>query len=146
MNDETRYARQKRTEEQKARHAAIVDQLSRPIEERFDEWVDQNRPPCVKAGLPSAWTDWATNPEYREDYESDAPTKQGAEKLCKDCPIRAVDLGGNGLCLDYAKATGQSHGVWGGKVREIDPETVRSNGAWLYTDKEAHTARRIDND
>lgn len=94
--------------------------------------MEELQPPCVKAGLPSRWTDWDSDPERREDYETDIPTLEEAKAMCAECPIRAVQYGGNGLCLDYANATGQSHGNWGGVRRE--------DGKWL-NEKAEHTTK-----
>lgn len=122
-NDETRYRKTKIKEESKARHAGNVLKLSSPFVDAWEEALDDYQPPCRKAGLPSPWVDWHSDPEIREDYEGERPTLEQAAKLCEDCPIRAVHLGGNGICFDYANATGQSHGVWGGISRE--------DGTWL---------------
>lgn len=132
MTDETRYAKTKRTEQSKARHAANVQKLSTPVVERWEQAMDEARRPCVKAGIPSKWTDWATDPELREDYEGEPPTQREAEEMCAECPLRDVLFGGDGLCSEYAMATGESHGVWGGKARE--------DGKWLHG-KTAHTAK-----
>lgn len=123
MTDEpTRYARSQETARQKARHETIVRKLSRSVVDAYAEAIEETRPACVTAGLPSRWTDWASDPEDREDYEGEPPTKAEAEELCKDCPLLEWKQDGN-VCLKYAKATGQFHGVWGGERRE--------NGKWM---------------
>lgn len=119
-DEETRYARTKRTNEAKAKHEDRIQKLARPIEEVFLQFVEQERPPCVKSTRPHPWSDYDSNPDHREDYETDAPTAEEAEALCADCPIRAIQFGGNGVCLAYARATKESHGVWGGLAREDD--------------------------
>lgn len=132
MNTETRYARHVRTERQKARHNANVQKLAHGPVEAFEFAMDEIRPPCVEDGIPSKWTDWDSTVDDREDYEGEAPTRHVAEALCAECPLRAVQFGGSGICVDYALATGQSHGVWGGLARE--------GGKWLHG-KGAHTAK-----
>lgn len=133
-DDETRYAKHVRTEKQKARHEANVQKLASGPVEAWELALEEYKPPCVTAGLPSPWVDWDSDPEKREEYEGEAPSQRDAEKLCAECPIRAVQFGGNGVCLKYALATGQSHGVWGGLARE--------DGKWLHG-KQAHTAKAI---
>lgn len=108
---ESRHHRQKRIEAQKNRHASIVGKLSAPAEEAFEQELAEFHAPCHKRGLPSPWIDWDPDDESRESYESDRlPTAQEAQDLCSGCPL--VDTG---TCERYAKATGQSHGVWGSK-------------------------------
>lgn len=119
-NNETRYQKQKRIEASKGRHAQIVERLSLPIVNQWELKMEEFVPPCAKAGIPSRWTDWSSDEELREDYESDRlPTADEAKAMCADCPI----AGEGGLCIKYAKATGQSHGVWGGRRIE--------KGKWL---------------
>jgi hypothetical protein len=115
---ETRYQRQKRADAARQRHARIVGKLSRPIEEEWDEAMEESRPNCRKSPIPSRWTDWDSNPDHREPYESDMPTAEEARKMCEGCPILS-----DRLCGRYAEATGQSHGVWNGRRRE--------NGKWV---------------
>jgi hypothetical protein len=63
---------------------------------------------------PMDWTRAACRPvkdgEVVEDFFPD-PTKsaavQRAQRVCQDCPIRTS-------CYQFAKVTGQGHGVWGG--------------------------------
>jgi hypothetical protein len=114
---ETRYERSKRIEAERARHANIVHRMASGPVERFNEALEKYVPPCRKdKRRPSPWLDWASDPEDREDYETDPPTKEEAEKLCDGCNVRE-------LCLDWAKATGQFHGVYDGQRRE--------NGRWI---------------
>lgn len=111
MENETRYQKSTRVKREMARHTAIVSQFVKPIEEEFEIALQETHPPCHKAGLPSRWVDWSSDPELRESYEGDRlPSAAEAEVMCADCPITGED----GLCSRYAKATGQSHGVWGG--------------------------------
>lgn len=136
MTGETRYQKQKQQDLARARHAHIVGKLANGPVERFDQALETEDVNCRKAGAPSRWTDWDTNPEYREDYESEAPTSREAEAMCDGCPLAPLRDGRGritekGLCLTYAEATGQAHGVWGGKRRE--------NGRWL--DRIEHTVR-----
>lgn len=121
--DETRYAKGERVKRSKARHQANVQKLSGPTEEAWEQAMEKFQPPCAVAGVPSKWIDYDSDPMHREPYETDAPTKQEAQELCAECPIRAVEFGGNGLCLAYRRATGQSHGVWGGLRHE--------DGKWM---------------
>lgn len=108
---ETRYAKQKKLEQSKDRHAQIVERLSLPTVQQWELAMDEFVPQCRVAGLPSRWTDWSSDPDLREPEESDRiPTAEEAEAMCSGCPITGPD----GLCRRYAKATGQSHGVWGG--------------------------------
>lgn len=110
MTEESRHHRQKRIEAQKNRHARITGRLTAPAEESFEQELAEFHAPCHKAGLPSAWVDWDLD-EDRESYESDRlPTAEEARELCAGCP-----LVNTGTCERYAKATNQSHGVWGGK-------------------------------
>lgn len=136
MISENRYQRQKQQDLARARHANIVDKLAAGPVEKFELALENFTPECKTEGLPSRWVDWDSTPEYREDYEGEAPTERQALAMCDGCPLAPTrDSRGRitdkGTCLAYAEATGQSHGVWGGKRRE--------NGKWL--DKMEHTAR-----
>lgn len=117
---ETRYAKTERIKRDKAKHETRIQKFAIPIEEEFVAAVEKERPACVRSTRPHPWSDYDSNPERREDYETDAPTAEEAEALCAECPIRAVQFGGNGLCTKYALATKKSHGVWGGLAREDD--------------------------
>lgn len=46
----------------------------------------------------------------KESFFSDADQRKTgpARKVCEGCPVR-------GPCLDYAIATGEVYGIWGGK-------------------------------
>ncbi len=113
---ETRYERSKRIEAERERHAKNLFKFTGPIADRFEQALEEYQPACVKGGLPSKWTDWATDPEDREDYETEPPTKEEAADLCKGCKVAE-------LCVEWAKATGQYHGVYDGQRRE--------NGRWI---------------
>ncbi len=115
MTDETRYERIKRVEQGKARHQTIVRKLSKEAIADFEEALDKGLTPCRKAGLPTRWADWHSDPEKREDYEGDRPTIEEAWDMCAPCPMRD-----SGVCYNYALATSQGHGVWGGRIREDD--------------------------
>jgi WhiB family transcriptional regulator, redox-sensing transcriptional regulator len=58
------------------------------------EWMDEAH--CRKEGVP-------TSVFFPEKSRSAVP----AQKVCIECPV-------SGECRDYALATNQSHGVWGG--------------------------------
>lgn len=136
MTEESRYQKQKQLDLAKARHANIVDKLATGPVEKFEQALETETLKCRKAGLPSPWMDWATDPEDREGYEGEAPTSRDADAMCEGCPLAPLKdergrITDKGTCLRYAEATGQSHGVWGGRRRE--------NGKWL--DKMEHTAR-----
>lgn len=50
------------------------------------------------------------NPGPYMDYEDgETPTDEAAAALCEGCPLRE-------MCAEYAERTGETHGVWGGKV------------------------------
>lgn len=116
---ETRYQKQKRIEAEKERHARIIAKLTGPINQRFAEAVEKIDPKCRRSEFPSPWTDWDSDPETREDYETARPNRNAAKALCAECPLS----GEKNVCYRYATATGQFHGVWGGFRRE--------NGRWV---------------
>lgn len=118
--EETRYAKQTRTNLAKARHAAIASRLAAGPIEAFEQAADaMEKPlPCVAGGIPSKWADWDSDPEKREEYETDMPTRMQAKALCATCPLGSIAPGGKGLCKPWAMATGQSHGVYDGQRRE----------------------------
>ncbi len=114
---ETRYERSKRIEAERERHANIVHRMASGPVERFNEALEEYIPPCRKdKSRPSAWRDWASDPEMREDYETEPPTQREAQALCDGCKVAE-------LCEEWAKATGAHHGVYNGRRRE--------NGKWL---------------
>lgn len=50
------------------------------------------------------------NPGPYMDYDEDnIPSNEEAEALCAGCPLKE-------MCEEYALKTGETHGVWGGKV------------------------------
>lgn len=131
---ETRYQREKERKNAQARHDRIVGRLA-------DGFVDQFRAalradterPCHQHedDSPNRWYDWHSDPEVREDYETDMPTKAEAESMCAGCSfyeIIKIDSYGKKRaetpCYDYARATRQTHGVWGG-VRFEDGKVIR---------------------
>ena len=113
--NESRYQRSKRRKEAVARHASIVRELGKSQVQKFELALDdakpEERPNCVPDEPytelhPSPWTDWyvGDDPEW---YETPMPTDEESEALCKGCPL--VDL-----CLPWALATNQSHGIFSG--------------------------------
>ncbi len=113
MTDETRYERTKRVEREKARHQRNVRKLSKDVLADWEQAMEGPTTPCRKAGWPTRWADWDSVAEHREDYEGERPSVEEAWDMCAPCPLR-----NNGVCYNYALATNQSHGVWGGRVRE----------------------------
>lgn len=73
-----------------------------------------------------------TDPEafFPEKGES----TRAAKMVCRGCPLRAEQLGGNGRCLEVALANGERFGVWGG-LSERDRRKIR--GARLAAGTEA---------
>lgn len=59
--------------------------------------------------MPGEWTERAAC--LPEDPDLFFPTRgadvNAAKEVCAGCPVRAE-------CLDYALASGQHHGIWGG--------------------------------
>lgn len=145
MTNDTRYQRQKQQDLAKARHANIVGKLASGPVERFELELEKHNTNCMTEdppsifSLPSRWVDWASDPEERELYEDEPPTAREATEMCDGCPLAPLfDARGRivekGACLTYAEATGQYHGVWGGKRRE--------NGKWL--DRIEHTVKKYE--
>jgi hypothetical protein len=139
MTNDTRYQRQKQQDLAKARHANIVGKLASGPVEKFELELEKSNTKCRDSGLPSRWVDWASDPYEREDYEGESPTEREATEMCAGCPLAPLlDARGRivekGACLTYAEATGQYHGVWGGKRRE--------NGKWL--DRVEHTVKKYE--
>ena len=77
--------------------------LTRAIED-FEEAKKYVRPKCKDD--PAKWTDWGDEDEPRQDV----PSEQEAAELCHGCPLQRA-------CGNYAEASQQYHGVWGGRVR-----------------------------
>lgn len=65
------------------------------------------QPKCLRPiDQHSPWIDWATDPDEREDYETEAPTHIDAKILCEGCPLES-------LCTEAALAKNPFHGVRG---------------------------------
>lgn len=113
MTDEkpqTRYAKDKAKRESQARHGDIVATLGKDVVAEFNDKVIEHKPKCVTKEFPSPWTDWDRYREQSEEGEVPMPSQETAEEMCAGCPI-AEQM----LCLRYALATNQTHGVWNGK-------------------------------
>lgn len=106
----TRYARDQIRKASQARHESIIATLAEDTIEEFNEAVSEHKPKCVTGEFPSPWVDWDKYPTQAEDYEKPMPTQEQAEALCKGCPIAR-----DNLCIRYALASDQSHGVWNGQ-------------------------------
>lgn len=119
---ETRYQRSVRIAAEKERHSKIIKDLQLPTVEAWEIVMEEFQPQCAKAGIPSRWTDWDEDPENAEDYEGEMPSRRDARLLCEGCPLVESKL-----CERYAVATGQTHGVWGGRLR--------SKGRWVYDER-----------
>jgi WhiB family redox-sensing transcriptional regulator len=65
---------------------------------------------------PPEWTELALCAQ--SDPEAWYPEKGGstreAKRICRNCPVRAEQLGGTGECLDYALEHQERFGIWGG--------------------------------
>lgn len=120
LTSSERYQRTKAIREDKSRHDRIVGTLSSSIVRDFEGALEEFKPECVLEQFAdgswpkSQWTDWSSDPEQGEPYER--PTRRQARLLCEPedgpkCPLIK-------MCLDYALATGQPHGVWGSRVIE----------------------------
>jgi hypothetical protein len=120
---ETRYARDKRRQEQESRHNRIVTILSGDVIADFEAVRAKEGAKCYPTTQsPNPWVDWDAEPDKAEDYEGPMPTEAEAKALCDGCPLM-VDHGGVPLCYAYARATQKSHGVYGG-IRIYDGKRV----------------------
>jgi len=129
--EETRYSRDKRKRESKERHGKITAALRAEIVAEYEEARVENRPNCRTDQFPNPWTDWDKIPEWSEEYETQAPTKEQAQAACAGCPLMQDDL-----CYRYALATNQAHGIWGGRRFW--------NGIEVKQDKEIHDGSRVE--
>lgn len=114
MSEPNRYQRAQTKKLAIEKHVGIVNRLGRDVRQQFDQALeDLTEPtPCIAEGIPSAWTDWDSNPEYREPYETDRPSRQSARLMCEKCPLLE-------LCLPAALARGEQHGIWSGTLVEL---------------------------
>jgi len=94
----------------KARHAGIVEKLSKDINKTFDQALEEEDPHCRqdqdKDGKwpVNPWSDWSSN----DDDQPDMPSRQQARLMCSPCKLQVA-------CLEWAMATGLHHGVAGGE-------------------------------
>lgn len=56
-------------------------------------------------------------PDHRERPAARAAREQAAKAICRRCPVLLT-------CREYALATGERHGIWGG-LTEADRRRVR---------------------
>lgn len=99
-------------------HAAHLDRIDRALEydlptldEAPGDWI--NRGSCRRHNVPT----WLFFPG-RGDLE----TTKRAKAVCATCPVAAE-------CLDYALATNQRHGIWGGLSDKERSAVKRERGA-----------------
>lgn len=128
---ETRYQREKERKNSIRRFNTISGRLAEGFVEAFRAELDKDESrPCRKADgtKPNPWYDWHSDPEVREDYETEPPTRADAYNMCRECPFFRADGPRSskidGPCYDYARATRQTHGVWGG-VRLEDGKVIQ---------------------
>lgn len=114
--EKNRYQRDKERREAEAQHQRIVDLLSGDIIEDYEAIKASADTNCDTGQFPNKWVDWDVNPEHAEDYEvgQPVPSEEQARDWCQDCPLMVKTPAGQPLCYAYARATNQSHGVWGG--------------------------------
>ena len=107
----SRYRKAKERRESVGRHYEITGQLGSNVRQEFDRYMEEatEPTPCIVGGVPSRWTDWDSNPDNREPYETDMPAGNRAREMCKPCPLM-----GTGICIGAALARGETHGVWEG--------------------------------
>lgn len=104
--------------------AAVLEvMLPEPVIRMPEDITWRTRGSCVKPGInvDNFWADPTSNPR--------AVTI--AKRICETCPAQ-VD------CLDYALATGERHGVWGG-VDELERRRVARG---VHGTPERYRARR----
>lgn len=78
-------------------------------QDKFRELINKSielKVPCLNN--PEKWTDYP---------EVETPTPEEAKILCYGCPLQA-------LCLDYARGSSATCGVWGGKVFTQEGEYI----------------------
>lgn len=111
----SRYRKSKERRESIERHYEITGRLGSNVRQEFDRYLEEatEPTPCIAGGIPSKWTDWDSNPEFREPYETDRPAGNRARSLCDPCPLM-----GTGICLGAALSRGETHGVWEGTIIE----------------------------
>ncbi len=68
-----------------------------------------HRPPTLPPFRPLPWFSQAACAEADPDawYPAKGAKVRDAKRVCARCPVAPE-------CLDYALATGQGHGIWGG--------------------------------
>lgn len=115
MSDLNRYQKSKFKRIAMERHQGIVGALGYDVKLAFEQALEEMEEPtpCIAGGIPSKWTDWDSNPEYREPYETDRPSNQAARIMCEGCPLM-----GTGVCFGAALARGETHGVWESQIIE----------------------------
>jgi len=92
---------------------SMFSAVARPARDRLPDWRDDAS--CRDADPELFFPDG--------DIRSARDRVKTAKLICRDCPVRTI-------CLSWALASGQEHGIWGGLTEDERRRLPRRSRSW----------------